>query len=167
MGIMLQVILGMFQFLLLARIPTSHAKVCMHLTPNDSHDLREPMRLISLTYILGGIYWPLAMNCKCIGSGAEHVGLLTELRSRSLTPVTRGSLTGKYAFNTAAEFLRREIPRVVNWPRLCAVNWLLGVLNITHKANSTLRLWDDIFQITEALWLQASINKHLGCHVVK
>lgn len=29
MGIMLQVILGMFQFLLLTRIPTSHAKVCM------------------------------------------------------------------------------------------------------------------------------------------
>lgn len=33
MGIMLQVILGMFQFLLLSRIPTSHAKVCIdHLT---------------------------------------------------------------------------------------------------------------------------------------
>lgn len=30
MGIMLQVILGMFQFLLLTRIPTSHAKVCMY-----------------------------------------------------------------------------------------------------------------------------------------
>lgn len=28
MGIMLQVILGMFQFLLLSRIPMSHAKVC-------------------------------------------------------------------------------------------------------------------------------------------
>lgn len=33
MGIMLQVILGMLQFLLLTRIPTSHAKVCTHLTP--------------------------------------------------------------------------------------------------------------------------------------
>lgn len=107
------------------------------------------------------------MHFKCTGSGAEHMGLLTELPSRSLTPVTRGSLTGKYAFNTAAGLLRREIPRVVNWQRQCAVNWLLGVLNITHKANSTLHLWDDIFEITEALWLQASINKHLGCHVVK
>lgn len=33
MGIMLQVILGMLQFLLLTRIPTSHAKVCTRLTP--------------------------------------------------------------------------------------------------------------------------------------
>lgn len=37
-------------------------------------------------------------------------GTLTELPCRSLTPVTRGSLTGKYAFNTAAGFLWREIP---------------------------------------------------------
>lgn len=33
MGIMLQVILGMLQFLLLTRIPTSHAKVRTRLTP--------------------------------------------------------------------------------------------------------------------------------------
>nr|XP_023847753.1 snake venom vascular endothelial growth factor toxin VR-1'-like [Salvelinus alpinus] len=35
MGIMLQVILGMFQFLLLSRIPTSHAKLA-HWRPADT-----------------------------------------------------------------------------------------------------------------------------------
>lgn len=43
MGIMLQVILGMLQFLLLTRIPTSHAKVCTHLTPAGlSAEVRPP-----------------------------------------------------------------------------------------------------------------------------
>nr|XP_046261283.1 vascular endothelial growth factor A [Scatophagus argus] len=40
MGIMLQVILGMFQFLLLTRIPTSHAKLA-HWRPADSPKSRE------------------------------------------------------------------------------------------------------------------------------
>ncbi|XP_029917602.1 vascular endothelial growth factor A [Myripristis murdjan] len=40
MGIMLQVILGMFQFLLLTRIPTSHAKLA-HWRPADSPRSRE------------------------------------------------------------------------------------------------------------------------------
>ncbi|KAM7417506.1 hypothetical protein PAMA_017241 [Pampus argenteus] len=40
MGIMLQVILGMFQFLLLSRIPTSHAKLA-HWRPADSPKSRE------------------------------------------------------------------------------------------------------------------------------
>ncbi|XP_026213421.1 vascular endothelial growth factor B [Anabas testudineus] len=40
MGIMLQVILGMFQFLLLTRIPTSHAKLA-HWRPTDSSKSRE------------------------------------------------------------------------------------------------------------------------------
>ncbi|XP_070693314.1 vascular endothelial growth factor A [Pempheris klunzingeri] len=40
MGIMLQVILGMFQFLLLTRIPTSHAKLA-HWRPADSQKSRE------------------------------------------------------------------------------------------------------------------------------
>ncbi|XP_028271616.1 vascular endothelial growth factor A-A-like [Parambassis ranga] len=40
MGIMLQVILGMFQFLLLSRIPTSHAKLA-HWRPTDSSKSRE------------------------------------------------------------------------------------------------------------------------------
>ncbi|XP_051810542.1 vascular endothelial growth factor A [Acanthochromis polyacanthus] len=40
MGIMLQVILGMFQFLLLTRIPTSHAKLA-HWHPADSPKSRE------------------------------------------------------------------------------------------------------------------------------
>lgn len=40
MGIMLQVILGMFQFLLLTRIPTSHAKLA-HWRPADSSKSRE------------------------------------------------------------------------------------------------------------------------------
>ncbi|KAK2849003.1 hypothetical protein Q5P01_008837 [Channa striata] len=40
MGIMLQVILGMFQFLLLTRIPTSHAKL-PHWRPADSSKSRE------------------------------------------------------------------------------------------------------------------------------
>ncbi|KAG7214348.1 hypothetical protein INR49_023126 [Caranx melampygus] len=40
MGIMLQVILGMFQFLLLTRIPSSHAKLA-HWRPADSPKYRE------------------------------------------------------------------------------------------------------------------------------
>ncbi|KAM6953677.1 vascular endothelial growth factor A [Aplochiton taeniatus] len=40
MGIMVQVILGMFQFLLLTRIPTSHAKLA-HWRPADSPKSRE------------------------------------------------------------------------------------------------------------------------------
>ncbi|KAM9376205.1 uncharacterized protein vegfba [Pholidichthys leucotaenia] len=40
MGIMLQVILGMFQFLLLSRIPPSHAKLA-HWRPSDSPKSRE------------------------------------------------------------------------------------------------------------------------------
>ncbi|XP_031159210.1 vascular endothelial growth factor A [Sander lucioperca] len=40
MGIILQVILGMFQFLLLTRIPTSHAKLA-HWRPADSPKSRE------------------------------------------------------------------------------------------------------------------------------
>ncbi|XP_058506349.1 vascular endothelial growth factor A [Solea solea] len=40
MGIMLQVILGMFQFLLLTRIPTSHAKLA-HWRPADAPKSRE------------------------------------------------------------------------------------------------------------------------------
>ncbi|XP_068614466.1 vascular endothelial growth factor A-like [Brachionichthys hirsutus] len=40
MGIMLQVILGMFQFLLLARIPTCHPKL-VHWQPADSQKFRE------------------------------------------------------------------------------------------------------------------------------
>ncbi|XP_034037395.1 vascular endothelial growth factor A isoform X2 [Thalassophryne amazonica] len=40
MGIMLQVILGMFQFLLLTRIPSSHAKLA-HWRPADSPKSRE------------------------------------------------------------------------------------------------------------------------------
>ncbi|XP_077434384.1 vascular endothelial growth factor A [Vanacampus margaritifer] len=40
MGIMLQVILGMFQFLLLTTIPTSHAKLA-HWRPTDSSKSRE------------------------------------------------------------------------------------------------------------------------------
>ncbi|KAM9795682.1 vascular endothelial growth factor A [Neosynchiropus ocellatus] len=40
MGIMLQVILGMFQFLLLTRIPTSHAKL-VHWRPADTPKYRE------------------------------------------------------------------------------------------------------------------------------
>eukprot|EP00066_Takifugu_rubripes_P005898 XP_003970269.2 PREDICTED: vascular endothelial growth factor B [Takifugu rubripes] len=40
MGIMLQVILGMLQFLLLTRIPTSHAKLA-HWRPADSPKFRE------------------------------------------------------------------------------------------------------------------------------
>ncbi|XP_062281086.1 vascular endothelial growth factor A [Scomber scombrus] len=50
MGIMLQVILGMFQFLLLTRIPTSHAKLA-HWRPADSpksRDAREVRRWLEV-----------------------------------------------------------------------------------------------------------------------
>ncbi|KAM3836027.1 vascular endothelial growth factor A-A [Diretmus argenteus] len=47
MGIMLQVILGMFQFLLLTRIPTSHAKLA-HWRPADSPRSREVRRWLEV-----------------------------------------------------------------------------------------------------------------------
>ncbi|XP_054648139.1 vascular endothelial growth factor A [Dunckerocampus dactyliophorus] len=47
MGIMLQVILGMFQFLLLTRIPTSHAKLA-HWRPTDPSKSREVRRWLEV-----------------------------------------------------------------------------------------------------------------------
>lgn len=76
MGIMLQVILGMFQFLLLTRIPTSHAKVCMY----GSFDL---------LYIYIYIYsW-------CVGAWWGVV-TLWKLSSGSMTPVTSGPVAEKH-----------------------------------------------------------------------
>ncbi|XP_067373814.1 vascular endothelial growth factor A isoform X2 [Channa argus] len=49
MGIMLQVILGMFQFLLLTRIPTSHAKLA-HWRPADSSKSREGILCVSTLF---------------------------------------------------------------------------------------------------------------------
>lgn len=87
MGIMLQVILGMLQFLLLTRIPTSHAKVCTRLTPAGmSAEVSPPhvggfFRDYSDCHVLVSLLYDF--------SGGEHVAL-EELSARSLTPVMSG-----------------------------------------------------------------------------
>lgn len=94
MGIMLQVILGMFQFLLLTRIPTSQAKVCMRLTPSDHtfeavslpsdvcfcglFRVNIDVQSLGLSQVLFEVTW----------SGGEHAGLRGSLPPRSMTPVT-------------------------------------------------------------------------------
>lgn len=74
MGIMLQVILGMFQFLLLTRIPTSHAKVCMY----GSFDL---LYIYIYSWSVGA-WW--------------EVVTLWKLSSGSMTPVTSGPVAEKH-----------------------------------------------------------------------
>lgn len=87
MGIMLQVILGMLQFLLLTRIPTSHAKVCTHLTPAGVFGEVSPPHVGGL----GGFLADYGDSHVLVSllydfSGGEHVAP-GHLSSRSVTPV--------------------------------------------------------------------------------